>query len=345
MARTGAHRARGSARRGLLALLLFLLVLASAGFAVYRYATGASGPSRPVTVEVPEGATADDVGEILSNAEVVRSSLAFRIAAGLRGVGEDLQAGVYDLRTNMTIDDALTALERGPLEETVTVTIPEGLEVSEVAAELDDGLGLDADAFVETATSGRFELPPYLPQGTPSTEGFLFPKTYEFDARVGEDQVVERLLAQFQEEAAELDWSQADRLGLTPYEVVIVASMIEREARVEADRSKISAVIHNRLREGMPLQIDATVQYALPEGNRELTFEDYEYESPYNTYLHPGLPPTPISNPGLASLRAALEPADAGYLYFVVIDAETGRHAFAETYQEFLRLKDQAGLT
>jgi UPF0755 protein len=345
MARMGAHRARGSARRSLLILLLFVLVLTTAGFGAYRYATGADGPSRPVSVEIPEGATADRVGEILAAAEVVRSSLAFRIAAGFQGVGEDLQAGSYDLRTNMTIDDALAALERGPVAETVTVTIPEGLEVSEVAAEVGEGLGLDPGAFVEAATSGSYQLPPYLPEGTATTEGFLFPKTYEFDTNVDEEQVIERLLAQFEEEAASLDWSRADELGLTPYEAVIVASMIEREARVEADRSKISAVIHNRLREGMPLQIDATVQYALPEENRELTFEDYEFESPYNTYLHAGLPPTPIANPGLASLQAALEPANADYLYFVVTDPATGEHAFAETYEEFLQLKEQAGLT
>jgi peptidoglycan lytic transglycosylase G len=102
-------------------------------------------------------------------------------------------------------------------------------------------------------------------------------------------------------------------------------------------------VIHNRLERGMPLQIDATIQYALPEGNRLLTEDDYGYPSPYNTYLHTNLPPTPIGSPGVASLRAALEPADAEYLYFVVID-DSGRHGFAETYDEFLRLKDQAGL-
>ena len=124
-----------------------------------------------------------------------------------------------------------------------------------------------------------------------------------------------------------------------------MASLIEREARAEEDRAKVSAVIYNRLEEGMALQIDATVQYALPEKNRLLTLEDYEYESPYNTYLHPGLPPTPIASPGLASLDAALNPADEDYLYFLVVDPDTGRHVFANTYEEFLRLKQEAGLT
>lgn len=341
----GAHRARGSAGRGLLALLLVLVVLAGGTFAVYRYAAGASGPSRPVAIEVPDGATASDVGDLLENAGVVRSGLAFRLAAGFEGLGESLMAGMYDLRTNMTVGQALSALEAGPLLETITVTIPEGLEVDEIAAEVGEATEIDPAAFAAAARSGEHSLPPYLPEGTATVEGFLFPKTYELDPEAQAEQVIATLLAQFEEEASTLDWGKAKDLRLSPYELVIVASLIEREARAEKDRAKVSAVVHNRLREGMALQIDATVQYALPEENRLLTLEDYEYESPYNTYLHPGLPPTPIASPGLASLEAALDPADSDYLYFLVVDPETGAHRFAETYQEFLRLKQEAGLT
>ena len=341
----GAHRARGSAGRGLLAFLLVLVVLTGSALAYYRYSTGASGPSRPVAIEIPAGATASDVGRILEKAGVVRSELAFRLTAGFQGVGASLQAGEYDLRTNMTVEQALSALEAGPIVETVTVTIPEGLELEEIAAEVAETMTFDAEAFVDAATSGQHSLPPYLPEGTETLEGFLFPKTYEFDPEADAEQVIATLLAQFEEEASTLDWSRAKQLGLTPYEVVVAASLIEREARADEDRAKVSAVIHNRLREGMALQIDATVQYALPEKNRLLTLEDYEYESPYNTYLHPGLPPTPIASPGLASLEAALNPADEDYLYFLVVDPETGAHEFAETYEEFLALKEEAGLS
>lgn len=326
-------------------LLLVVLVMAGGTFAVYTYATGASGPSMPVAIEVPQGATASDVGSLLEGAGVVRSGLAFRLAAGFRGLEESLLAGMYDLRTNMTVTQVLSALEAGPLVETVTLTIPEGLEVDEIAAEVGEVLEVDPAAFAETATTGEHFLPPYLPEGTATVEGFLFPKTYELDPQAQAEQVIATLLAQFEEEAATLDWTRAETLRLSPYEVVIVASLIEREARAERDRAKVSAVIHNRLREGMALQIDATVQYALPERNRLLTLEDYEYESPYNTYLHAGLPPTPIASPGLASLEAALNPAEADYLYFLVVDPETGAHRFAETYREFLRLKQEAGLT
>jgi UPF0755 protein len=328
-----------------MAFLLVLVVLSAGAGGLYLYTTGASGPSRPVTVEVPPGATAEDVGRILEGQEVIRSTLAFRVVAAVRGFGESIQAGTYQLATNMTLSEALDILEGGPLVETVDLTVPEGLELTEIADVAGRVLpDVQPEAFHRSATGGEWALPPYLPEGTDTVEGFLFPKTYEFPPDAGVDQVINRLLVQFETEAASLDWSRANELRLSPYEVVIVASLIEREAWVDDDRDKVSAVIHNRLAEGMPLQIDATVQYALPEENRELTFEDYEVDSPYNTYLHPGLPPTPIASPGLASLRAALDPADADYLYFVVVDPETGEHAFAETYEEFLSLKDQAGL-
>jgi UPF0755 protein len=330
--------------RSLLILVVALTVLASGAAGFYVYATGASGPRSPVTVEVPQGATATDVGELLADAGVIRSSLAFRVAAGIEGLGSSLQAGTYRMTTNMPLSEVVTVLEAGPPPPPTTkVTYPEGLELKEIAEVTAQELRLDRRRFLEAATSGRWSLPPYLPEGTGTVEGFLFPSTYEFPRETDEEDVVARLLQQFEEQAVGLPWGRAKSLGLSRYEVVIVASLIEREARVPEDRDKISAVIYNRLREGMALQIDATVQYALPEDNRLLTLEDYEYPSPYNTYLHPGLPPTPIASPGLASLEAALRPAAADYLYFVVVD-DSGRHGFAETYQEFLRLKDQAGL-
>jgi UPF0755 protein len=328
-----------------LIVLLVVVVLAAAAFGLYRYAVGASGPSRPVALEITEGSTASDVGELLEGRGVIRSALAFRISAQLRGYGSEIQAGAYELTTNMPIGRVFEVLEAGPIVETVSLTVPEGLELPEIAATVGEQLRLDAGRFERAATSGRYALDPYLPEGTETLEGFLFPKTYEFGTEgLDEEAVIDRLLAQFETEASMLDWSRTEDLGLSHYETVIVASLIEREARVPEDRAKISAVIHNRLAEGMPLQIDASVQYALPEENRELTFEDYEFESPYNTYLHPGLPPTPIASPGLAALEAALNPADADFLYFVVIDPNTGRHAFAETYDEFLRLREEAGL-
>jgi UPF0755 protein len=336
-----ARRARGSggrALRSVLILFLLLVLLGGGAGGLYLWATGGSGPSRPVTVEVLKGATAADVGELLEERDVIRSSLAFRIAANLRGIGSEILAGTYQMRTNMTVVEALDVLEQGPPEETVEVTIPEGLEVPEVAAAVGDALEVDPETFAAAAGSGRFALPPYLPEGSPTVEGFLFPKTYGFDEKAPVDQVISRLLAQFETEATKLAWDRARPLGVSPYEAVIVASLIEREARIPSDRPKVAAVIYNRLERGMRLQIDATVQYAIPGGNRRLSFHDYEYPSPYNTYLHDGLPPTPIASPGLDSLRAALSPSDADYLFYLVVDEATGRHRFFQDEKEFCRV-------
>jgi UPF0755 protein len=282
------------------------------------------------------------VGTILEEQGVIRSALAFRVLAGFRGFGSGLQAGRYQLTTNMPVEDVFDALAEGPIpRREVQLQIPEGLELREVAAAVEDQVGLDAKAFDRAATSGRYSLPPYLPQSADTVEGFLFPQTYSLPRRADVDDVIHTLLEEFDGEAADLPWEDARKLGVSPYEIVTIASMIEREARVDQDRAKISAVIYNRLRRDMPLEIDATVQYAIPGEYRILTTADLDYPSPYNTYLHPGLPPTPIASPGIESLRAALEPANVDYLYYLVVDPDTGRHGFFDTYEEFVNKKNQ----
>lgn len=336
-------RARGRALRSLLTLLLVFVVLGASASGLYLYAVGGTGASQAVEVVVPKGATASAVGAILEEAGVIRSSLAFRLMASFRGTGSEIKAGVYPMRTNMRLPDVFDLLEKGPEDPTptVTVTIPEGFRLEQVAETLAEEIGLSREAFLRVAGSGEFSLPPYLPEGAETVEGFLFPETYEFREGASPEDVINRQLEQFSLEAEGLPWDRAEGLGVTPYEVVVIASLIEREARVAEDRAKVAAVIYNRLARGMKLQIDATVLYALPQHKERLTFEDLEFPSPYNTYLHAGLPPTPIASPGIASLEAALQPADADYLYYVVID-ESGRHGFTSSYQEFLRLKERA---
>jgi UPF0755 protein len=334
----GRHAERGRARALVILVALFaLLGVGTGGF--YLWATGASGASRPVSLVVPEGATAAEVSHLLVEAGVVRSALAFRLLARLDGA--TIQAGTYQLQTNLRPREALDVLLGGPVApEMVTLTVPEGLRLDQVAERVGEVLPVDPAAFAEAAGSGAYTLPPYLPEKAGSVEGFLFPKTYELDPEADADAVIRRLLRQFEEEAGALPWTRAERLGVSPYEVVVVASLIEREARVPEDRRNIASVIYNRLNEGMRLQIDATVQYALPEHKPRLTYQDYEYESPYNTYLHDGLPPTPIASPGLASLEAALRPAKTGFLFYIAVDDE-GHHRFTETYEEFLRIKNE----
>jgi UPF0755 protein len=333
-------------RWGLLVLatiLILLVVMAGIGAAYWSWATGASGPKTKIVVTIPEGSTGSDVAGLLKRAEVIRSPWAFKLMARFRGFAGGFQAGVYTvLTTNMSVKQALDALKKGPLpKKTLQALFPEGLTVRQTAARAQDLLGIRQGAFVKSGTSGKWSLPPYLPKGTPTVEGFLFPKKYELDAGVNADAVIKRLLAQFKLEVQDLPWSNYKQLGLKrPYDVVIIASMIEREARFPEDRPKIARVIYNRLAKGMPLQIDATVEYALGQWKSKLTLEDLKRQSPYNTYLHTGLPPTPIASPGLASLEAALTPANGKWLYYVVIDPQ-GHHAFTASYSEFIRLKQQ----
>jgi UPF0755 protein len=334
-------RRRG--RKGLVilaAVVFILVVIAGMGRLLYGFTTGASGIQRPVVFTVPSGTTGNEVAALLEDEGIIRSALGFRAAARVRGSPLEFEAGEYNLKTNMAAGDVLDVLEAGPAPVVgVSATFPEGLRIEQTATRAADQLGIGRDNFIRAATSGRFALPPFLPEGTVSVEGFLFPSTYDFRPDVNADDVIERLIAQFDEEAAALPWDNAQALGLTEYEVVIVASLIEREARFPEDRANISAVIHNRLAKGMRLEIDATVQYALGDWE-PILIEDREVDSPYNTYRVDGLPPSPIASPGLVALEAALQPADADYLYYVVIDAE-GHHAFTDSYDEFLRLVDQ----
>jgi UPF0755 protein len=177
-----------------------------------------------------------------------------------------------------------------------------------------------------------------VPTGLTTLEGLLYPSTYWLTDGDGATQLVGAQLAAFAQKTADLPWASAEALGLTPYEVVIVASLIEKEVSVAAERPIVAAVIYNRLKKGMTLGIDATVRYALDKWTGDLTSEDLEIDSPYNTRVKKGLPPTPIANPRVESLQAALEPADVAYLYYVLKDTQ-GNHFFTASYDEFLQAK------
>ena len=222
-----------------------------------------------------------------------------------------------------------------PAVPTIRLTIPEGYRLTQIADRVHEELGIDPDRFVALAQSKDWSLEPYLPAGQ-GTEGFLFPETYRFSKTdTTAKDVIQRLLDQFGTEADGLDWGKAKGLGVSDYQIVVIASMIEREAAVASDRAKIAAVIYNRLAAGMPLGIDATIGYIDPDPSNGLTASDFEIDSPYNTRLHTGLPPTPIASPGIASLRAALAPAHVAYLYYVLCGAD-GAHRFSVSYQQFL---------
>jgi UPF0755 protein len=332
-----AERGRRPRRLSLvLALVLFLGVLGAGAWAASYYRRcqdAADGPARPVTISVVEGATGEQVvGELHARGVIPCGGFVGNILLRGTGKSDEIRTGSFELTTGMTLDAALEVLTMPPPEiPTVELVIPEGLRLTQIAEKVHEDLKLPAKHFLDEVQSGRYVLPPYLPAGTPTPEGFLFPKSYEFieeglTARV----VAEQLLEQFREEAEALPFERAAELGVTPYELVIIASMIEEEAGVDRDRRLIAGVIYNRIEIGMALGIDATLLYDDPTPDGKLSSSDLEFDSPYNTRINPGLPPTPIASPGEKSLRAALDPADTKFLYYVLCGAD-GHHRFALT--------------
>jgi UPF0755 protein len=300
-----------------------------------------------VAFEVPEGMTGQAVVTALHEQGLV-SCDGFVGNLLLRGTGKanEIRAGSYELTVGMNLDEIMSVLTTKPEKvPTVRLTIPEGLRIAStypgersISSVVQEQLGIPAKRFVAAADSGEWSLPPYLPKGTPTTEGFLFPETYQLVKKdLDADAVVRRLLEQFDTEAADLPWENAKELGLTPHEVVVLASMIERETAVAKERPLVAGVIYNRLRDGMTLGIDATLLYDDPTPDGQLTTPDLETDSPYNTRINAGLPPTPIASPGRASLLAALEPATTEFLYYVLCPPDGDRvHRFARTYDEHL---------
>jgi UPF0755 protein len=319
------------------ALLVLVGVLAAGLGAIWiqRKLDPPGDPGRRVSVVVPRGATTADVAELLAADDVITDARIFRYYLRVRG-GGPFQAGTYVLRRDSSMGDARAALREGPRLDFTDVTVQEGKWASDVAEIVADVPGLDASAFTAELGSGVVRSL-YQPQDVTSMEGLLFPDTYRVDQNEDEQAVLARMVTKLDEVATELGYADAAaRVGRQPYEVLIVASLVEAEAKVDGDRAKIARVIYNRLQQGMTLGIDATVYYALQRKGGPLTRTDLAVDSPYNTRVNPGLPPTPIGLPGRASLEAAINPEPGPWLYYVLSDEE-GHHAFSESYEEFQR--------
>ena len=301
-------------------------------------------PGQPVAVEIPAGAGAGQIATILSEAGVVDSAGDFEREVLVQGASQSLKAGVYLLQTGMDAADAVAAVVSGPGANAVyTVRIREGATVDGILTLLAADTPFTVEELSTPLLNGAVSssLLPEPADELTDWEGLLFPDTYELFAEDGPAQILARPAAIMESRVESVDWSGLDDLGVSRYEAIIIASLIETEAGIDEDRPLIASVIYNRLRDGIELQIDATVQYALPERKPRLTFNDLEIDSPYNTYRIPGLPPTPIATPSLASLEAAAAPAETGF-YFYVLANEEGGHAFAETAAQFEELVAQA---
>jgi len=334
LGRRPARRRRRATGYLLVAVLAFVLGL-GVGYARGYFSSGALGDK--VTVVVPVGATLSGIADELQAKGVVKHARAFVIRAESDGYSTKFKPGTYTFRKNQPYPQVVALLVKGAHAPTVKVSIPEGTTLKQASVLVsDDVKNISAADYVAVA---KDDPPPFDLQGYKSgttLEGMLFPATYEVYVTEKARPFVKSQLAAFQDNFAKVDVSRARKANLTAYDVVIIASMIDREARVPVERPMVAAVIWNRLHAGMLLQIDATIQYALGKTKPVLTYDDLKIDSPYNTYRHKGLPPTPISNPGLAALQAAAAPANVNYLYYVARNDGTGRHYFSKDYSQFL---------
>jgi UPF0755 protein len=288
------------------------------------------GPA--IVVKITEGTDAAGIGSALENAGVIEDGGRFRNYAKDQGEGADFKAGTYRFRAGTDYDVIIAQLDKGPPVIPVSkLVIPEGFRTTEIADRVTT-VGMSRAGYLAAVTAAPF------PQGFGHHkihEGFLFPATYDVRKNERPSALVSQQLAAFDNAFSQVDMSYARSKNLTPYDVLTIASMIEREARVDSERKLIAAVIYNRLHLHMPLGIDATLLYEQGSWTHQLTVSELAAHTPYNTRVNLGLPPTPICNPGLASLQAAAHPANVDYLYYVA-KGDSGHHYFTDNYQDFL---------
>lgn len=314
------------------ALMVALLGIAHSMFA-------SAGPSGKVIVMIPNGSSAGEVAGILREKGVVRSAFGFKVLARLSGKSGELKPGAYELNPAAGTKAALDKIASGDVSAR-WITIPEGYTLSQIGERLEAHRVGSAARFRDLASRGGESFETSFAHPGAGLEGYLFPDTYLIPLGSTEEHAIQMMLDAFGSKAAEPLAGEISRSGMTLHDCVTLASLVEREARIPKDRALISAVIHNRLEIGMPLQVDATVIYALGYHKKRLLYSDYEVESPYNTYRNPGLPPGPIASPGLESMKAALHPAQADYLYYVA--RPDGSHIFTRTLDEHRKATSRA---
>ncbi len=305
--------------RVLVALVAVVLVVVAGVFAIWTAFVylDRSLPAASAQVIIPRGSTLSDIAALLESRGIIRNALSFRVLARIGHADQEVRAGAYAFAPHETEAEILSQLRSGGAQIATWVTIPEGFTAAQIAQRLQDE-GIGRAAVFDRAFHGH--------------EGYLFPSTYLVPLAATPDQVTRMLTDQFAKELPPDAAQRARALHVTLAQAVTVASLVEREAKIESDRPLIAGVIYNRLRLGMPLQVDATIEYALPEHKSELSLRDLKIDSPYNSYQHAGLPPTPIANPGQPSLLAALHPAKTDDLYYVYCG--NGHHVFAKTFAE-----------
>jgi UPF0755 protein len=328
-------------------LLLLVIIGGAAGGAIY-----VMNALQPVALSdqekrviIPQGAGSSEIAAILTEQGLIRNSAIFTYYLKYKKEGSRFQAGEYSMAPGITLNQIIDKLNKGETvkEDVIRITIPEGFTVSQIAEKLNQQTPWNAALFLELsnrlpAVEASFAAQiPENPSIKHRLEGYFFPETYEFKKGTTEQQFIERMVQELDKKLSTLPSDWKDKLkqrGLSFHQMLTIASLIEREVVVDEERPIVAGVIYNRLNKKMPLQIDATVQYLFEKQKERLFEKDLLIESPYNTYLNSGLPPGPIASPSMASIRAALYPAETKYLFYVTKKDGSMGHLFAETYEE-----------
>lgn len=313
------------ALKSALALVAIAVIALAAWFAFAVWGDRAH-PNAEQRVIIARGSTFHDIATQLANAGIIGNQTAFRVYAKLTHADTQARAGAFRFPPHQTAAQVLEQLQNGGAQVAKWVTIPEGFTAKQIAQRLQDqGFG-DASAYEKAFLGDSLTIGGTR---TKNLEGYLFPSTYLIPNDASPKTVEDILTSQFRKELPRDAAQKARARGMTVPQVVTLASLIEREAKADDERPLMAGVYYNRLRLGMPLEVDASIEYALPEHHDVITYGDLKIDSPYNTYLHQGLPPTPIANPGQPSLQAAFNPKPSPYLYYVY--KGNGHHAFART--------------
>jgi UPF0755 protein len=287
-----------------------------------------------VQVTIPKGSSVSEVGDLLGEKGVIDSSTLFQVRVTLDGKRSELYPGHFTLAHGMSYGAAIDALSKPPIKRATSVTIPEGYSRSQ-AAQLVEEDGLEGDYTKETVRSKYLNPAQYGGKGAKNLEGFLFPDTFELKPGAPAADLVQLQLQDFKRRIKGVDMSYAKSKNLTVFDVLIIASMIEREAGVPSQRGLVASVVYNRLHEGMPLGIDATIRFATGNYEAPLTESQLAVDSPYNTRTNAGLPPGPINSPGLTAIEAAAHPAKSSFLFYVNKPETCGELAFSKNEAEF----------
>jgi len=317
----------------LLILLILLTIFLGLSWGLWSYLNTPPSRDRDIRyVEISSGTHFNHVADILEREGIITGIKRFRLLAKLKGVEKEIKAGDYLFHTAMTASEVLDKLVRGEYR-THKVTIPEGFTMFQIADLLKEEGLIEKEKFLKCASDPVFAHSLGIKDS--SMEGFLFPDTYLLRKSMGEESILRKMVARFNEMFKQQYEKRAQELNMSREEVVTLASIVEKETSDPSERHLIAAVFHNRLKRGMLLQSDPTVIYGLKDFNGNLTKEDLKTKTPYNTYLIRGLPPQPIANPGEESIRAVLYPSPKNYLYFV--SKNDGTHHFSASLKEHNR--------